>query len=171
MTIPEAAQLVLQTMVLGQGGEVFILDMGEPVGIVDLATDLIRLSGLHPERDIQLVYTGVRPGEKLCEDLFLDTEDYKRTTCSKIFVANCASTVEPEMLEWLVSEIVELAKATGSQRANEQIRTLLPEICRHLENYLPQPGALPPGARLSEPATKAPTPPVVGATVRAASTP
>jgi FlaA1/EpsC-like NDP-sugar epimerase len=171
MTIPEAAQLVLQTMVLGQGGEVFILDMGEPVGIVDLATDLIRLSGLHPERDIQLVYTGVRPGEKLCEELFLDTEDYKRTTCSKIFVANCASTVEPEMLEWLVSEIVELAKATGSQRANEQIRTLLPEICRHLENYLPQPGALPPGARLSEPATKAPTPPVVGATVRAASTP
>jgi len=69
MTIPEAAQLVMQAGAMGEGGEIFILDMGEPVKILDLARDMIRLSGLRPFDDIEIVFTGVRPGEKPYEEL------------------------------------------------------------------------------------------------------
>lgn len=88
MTIPEAVQLVLQAAVLGRGGEVFVLDMGEPVKIVDLARDLIALSGLEVGRDIDIQFTGLRPGEKLYEELFTPGEVYGRTEHQKIFVAN-----------------------------------------------------------------------------------
>ncbi len=84
MTIPEAVQLVLQAATMGHGSEVFVLDMGEPVRIVDLARDLIRLSGLEPERDIEVTFTGLRPGEKLYEELFAAAEDYGRTEHEKI---------------------------------------------------------------------------------------
>jgi FlaA1/EpsC-like NDP-sugar epimerase len=87
MTIPEAVHLVLQAAALGRGGEVFVLDMGEPVRIVDLARDLIRLSGLEPGRDIQITYTGLRPGEKLAEELFGPGEEHSRTAHDKILVA------------------------------------------------------------------------------------
>jgi FlaA1/EpsC-like NDP-sugar epimerase len=84
MTIPEAVQLVLQAAALGHGSEVFVLDMGQPVRIVDLARDLIRLSGLEPEHDIEICFTGLRPGEKLFEELFNTGEDYGRTEHEKI---------------------------------------------------------------------------------------
>ncbi len=79
MTIPEAAQLVLQASVMGQGGEIFVLDMGEPVRIVDLANNLILLSGLKPGEDIQVEFTGLRAGEKLYEEIRLDTECMRPT--------------------------------------------------------------------------------------------
>jgi FlaA1/EpsC-like NDP-sugar epimerase len=171
MTIPEAVQLVLQTAVLGQGGEVFVLDMGQPVRILDLATDLIKLSGLEPERDIQLVYTGIRPGEKLHEELFLGTEHFHRTTCSKIFVANSESTVEPEALEQLMLEILKLAEGMRAQEANEQMRAILPEICCYLDGHLPQCQSLPPGPTTSKPTVPPPTYPVVRTIAKATSTP
>ena len=86
MTIPEASQLVLQAAAMGKGGEIFVLDMGEPVGIVDLARDLVRLSGLKPD-DIDIVFTGLRPGEKLYEELYFDDEEMQPTPHPKLFVA------------------------------------------------------------------------------------
>jgi FlaA1/EpsC-like NDP-sugar epimerase len=86
MTIPEAAQLVLQAGSMGEGGEIFVLDMGEPVKIVDLARDLIQLSGLRPDEDIEISFTGVRPGEKLFEELSTDTENAAKTRHPKIFI-------------------------------------------------------------------------------------
>ena len=86
MTIPEAVQLVLQAAALGRGSEIFMLDMGAPVRIADLARDLIRLSGLEPGRDIEIQYTGLRPGEKLFEELFGADEVYEQTRHEKIFV-------------------------------------------------------------------------------------
>ncbi len=86
MTIPEAAQLVLQAASMGSGGEIYVLDMGEPVKIVSLAEELIRLSGLKPYDDIEITFTGVRPGEKLFEEISLDDENLTKTQHAKIYV-------------------------------------------------------------------------------------
>jgi FlaA1/EpsC-like NDP-sugar epimerase len=87
MTIPEACQLILQAMTLGNGGEVFALDMGEPVRIHYLAEQMIRLAGKQPDRDVAIVYSGLRPGEKLFEELFHAQENYQRTSHPKIWLA------------------------------------------------------------------------------------
>ena len=86
MTIPEAAQLVLQASTMGQGREIFILKMGEPVRIVDLARNLIRLSGFEPDTDIKITFTGLRPGEKLFEELLLEQEGIMPTSHEKLYV-------------------------------------------------------------------------------------
>ena len=86
MTIPEAVQLVLEAGTMAAGGEIFVLDMGQPVKIYDLACDLIRLSGLRPEKDIKIVFTGLRPGEKLFEEISLAEEDTTKTSNNKIFI-------------------------------------------------------------------------------------
>jgi len=88
MTISEASQLIMQAAVLGSGGEIFVLDMGEPVSITYLAEHLIRLAGKEPGRDIEIVYTGLRPGEKLFEELFHELEPYEQTAHEKIFLAH-----------------------------------------------------------------------------------
>ncbi len=88
MTIAEASQLIMQAAVLGSGGEIYVLDMGKPVKITYLAEQLIRLSGKVPGRDIQIVYTGLRPGEKLFEELFHELEPYEQTRHEKIFLAH-----------------------------------------------------------------------------------
>jgi FlaA1/EpsC-like NDP-sugar epimerase len=88
MTISEASQLIMQAAVLGSGGEIYVLDMGEPVKITYLAEQLIRLSGKEPGKDIQIVYTGLRPGEKLFEELFHELEPYEKTEHEKIFLAH-----------------------------------------------------------------------------------
>jgi len=84
MSIPEACQLVLQAGSMGEGGEIFVLDMGEPVKIVDLAKEMIRLAGLVLDRDIKITFSGLRPGEKLYEELFSDKEAYEFTHHGKI---------------------------------------------------------------------------------------
>ena len=88
MTIPEATQLVLQAASAGDSGEVFVLDMGEPIKILDLAQDLIRLSGFVPGEDIEIVFSGMRPGEKLFEELSIDGEEITKTKHDKIFVGD-----------------------------------------------------------------------------------
>jgi len=87
MTIPEAVQLIIQAGAMAEGGEIFVLDMGEPVNIKDLACDLIRLAGREPGRDIKIEYTGIRPGEKLYEELFTDREGMASTKHQRIFIS------------------------------------------------------------------------------------
>jgi len=116
MTIPEAVQLILQAGVLGEGGEVFVLDMGEPVRVVDLATDLIRLSGLEPGRDIEIVFTGIRPGEKLTESLFTDSEESRATRHKKIFAASGEPSKESEVLRGYLAQLDSLVQAGDAAR-------------------------------------------------------
>ena len=94
MTIPEAVQLVMQAGSISSGGEVFVLDMGEPVKIIDLARDLITLSGLKPGKDIEIEITGLRPGEKLHEELLNESEDNQATEHQRIFISNLAKVPE-----------------------------------------------------------------------------
>jgi FlaA1/EpsC-like NDP-sugar epimerase len=110
MTIPEAVQLVLQASVMGQGGEVFVLDMGEQIKVVDLARNMIVLAGLVPDKDIQIVFTGLRPGEKLYEELFEYSVHVERTTHPKIHRAGGASISTGELDDWLESLQANLPK-------------------------------------------------------------
>lgn len=131
MTIPEAVQLVLQAATLGQGGEVFVLDMGESVLIADLARDLIELSGLEVGRDIEIVYTGLRPGEKLFEELFLEGEEYGRTRHEKVFVSeNGYATAE-----FFADLDRATARLIASARAGDeaQVQEILGEIVTEYE--------------------------------------
>jgi len=114
MTIPEASKLVIQAGAYGKGGEVFILDMGEPVRIVDLAEDLIRLAGLEVGRDIEIKFTGIRPGEKLYEELLTASEGITATRNSKIFVAR-PEDINEEELQAMVEKL-EAAARMGKPR-------------------------------------------------------
>lgn len=112
MTIPEAVSLVLQAGAYAQGGEIFILDMGEPVKILDLAENMIRLSGLVPGEDIEIKFTGLRPGEKLYEELLIDDDNKKETANKRIFIGQPIKIDEAEFDE----KMKELEKATFSER-------------------------------------------------------
>jgi FlaA1/EpsC-like NDP-sugar epimerase len=120
MTIPEAVQLVLQAGAIGKGGEVFVLDMGEPVKILDLATDLIRLSGLEVGTDIEIRFSGTRPGEKLYEELFFDSESALPTGHPKVLRAK--NGVLPIGLSTVVDLLVDGARRGWS---DDQLRNLL----------------------------------------------
>lgn len=109
MTIPEAVQLVLQAAVLGRGGEVLMLNMGEPVKIVDLAEELIKLSGYEVNKDIEIRFTGLRPGEKLFEELFIEGEEYDPTEHEKLFMVKNASRIIPENLGITVEALCKAA--------------------------------------------------------------
>jgi len=147
MTIPEAVQLVLQANVLGQGGEAFVLDMGQPVRIVDMAHDLLKLAGLEPARDVCITFTGIRPGEKLTEELFLATEDYHRTRFSKIFAAGQSGTMQIEALEHVVEELLALARNPAAADSPDFIQDVLTKICYYVDKYQPLPAApIPPPA-------------------------
>lgn len=130
MTIPEAVQLVLQAAVLGQGGEVFLLDMGEPIKIADLARDLVELSGLTVGEDIEIVYSGVRPGEKLFEELFIPGETYQRTEHDKIFIAENAGTFVPNGLNKAIDELAAAGHEDNHGAIIAGLKELVPEYCR-----------------------------------------
>ena len=130
MTIPEAAQLVIQAGTLGNGGEVFVLDMGKPVKIIDLAEDLIRLSGLKPYEDIDINIIGLRPGEKLYEELLVKNEKSIPTKHERIFI-NDLEIVESKKL----INKVEMLKEAAAKGDRNQIITILVSL---LNNYQPQ---------------------------------
>jgi FlaA1/EpsC-like NDP-sugar epimerase len=123
MTIPEASQLVLQAAAMGKGGEIFVLDMGEPVHIVQLARDLIRLSGLGHD-EIPIEFTGVRPGEKLFEELGIGSENLAKTRHPKIFIGKIASRPWDE----LGGQLEELAAASLSSAAPSRLRATLRKL-------------------------------------------
>ena len=120
MTIPEAAQLVLQAGGAAQGGEIFVLDMGEPVKIVDLARDMIRLSGLEPDRDIEIEVVGIRPGEKLDEDLFEKWETVAPTAHAKVRRAT-RPTIDAAWLEDRLDALEKLSLAGDTLKAEEML--------------------------------------------------
>jgi len=126
MTIPEASQLVLQAAAMGKGGEIFVLDMGEPVKIVDLAKELITLSGFRPGEDIEVVFTGSRPGEKLFEELSIKGEDMQPTRHSKIGIWKNIS-VDREKLQVGIDRLVELADRQNYREIITGIKRLVPE--------------------------------------------
>jgi FlaA1/EpsC-like NDP-sugar epimerase len=126
MTIPEAAQLVMQAAAIGKGGEIFLLDMGESVKIVDLARDLITLSGFTPGEDIEIVFTGIRPGEKLFEELSLDAENMTPTSHEKIAVWRRAPADRKIVLDGL-EELSKLTQCDNPDTVKRALKKMVPE--------------------------------------------
>lgn len=123
MTIPEACQLILQAAVLGKGGEIFALDMGEPVKITYLAEQMIRLAGKQPGRDIQIAFTGLRSGEKLFEELFHPLENYQATTHNKIFLA------QPRSMAWsMLTTLLRQAELAVQDVDEDVLRRILDQL-------------------------------------------
>ncbi|RME40712.1 MAG: polysaccharide biosynthesis protein, partial [Planctomycetota bacterium] len=127
MTIPEAAQLVLQAGAMGHGGEIYVLHMGEPIRIVDLARDMITLSGLRPGLDIEIVFTGIRPGEKLFEELSGQGEDIGETAHPKIGIWKH----RPADRQWLqegIARLLDLADHADESELRAELKRLVPEF-------------------------------------------
>ena len=134
MTIPEAVQLVLQAATMGKGGEIFVLDMGEPVKIVELARNLIRLSGLEPGREIPIVFTGLRPGEKLFEELMFHGEGLKPTAHEKIRVLD-GGLADPARIGAWLEDLGAIVSAKNVHRLIGKLKEIVPE-------YTPSPEIL-----------------------------
>lgn len=130
MTIPEASQLVLQAGAMAKGGEVFVLDMGEPVRIYDLAKDLITLSGLIPDKDIEIKITGLRPGEKLFEELLSAEDGTEKTTHKKIFTARIKEIDKAE----LDNEISKILEITDGEKVVAALQKIVPTYTPNREN-------------------------------------
>jgi FlaA1/EpsC-like NDP-sugar epimerase len=126
MTIPEAVQLVLQASSMGKGGEIFVLDMGEPVRILDLVRNLIRLSGFEPDRDIKIDFVGLRPGEKMFEELKLEGEDVRPTAHEKIRLLTGSRTTFEQMSSWL-DELSVLVQAKNVHGLVTKLVMIVPE--------------------------------------------
>ncbi len=127
MTIPEASQLVLQAATMGNGGEIFVLDMGEPVKIVDLAKELITLSGFRPGEDIEIVFSGTRPGEKLFEELSIKGEDMVTTRHPKISVWQKNQPLAREALREKIENLIGVADLQNHKQIVSFIKEIVPE--------------------------------------------
>jgi len=126
MTIPEACQLIMQAAVMGRGGEIFVLEMGEPVKIRYLAEQMIRLSGKTPGEDIQIVYTGLRPGEKMYEELFYDQESLAETPHKKIMLAS-SSLMDWDEFNEKLSILIDLSSCYDERNIRTRIWEILPD--------------------------------------------
>jgi len=127
MTIPEAVQLVLQAGGIGKGGELFLLDMGKPVKIVKLAEEMIRLSNLEPYKDIDIVFTGLRPGEKLYEELLLDEEGATKTEYDKIWIAK-QTKPDIKLVVSTIEELLNLPKDASADTYKVIMKKLIPTL-------------------------------------------
>lgn len=128
MTIPEAVQLVLQASVIGNGGEIFVLDMGAPLKILDLAKDIIRLSGYEVDKDIKIIHTGLRPGEKMYEELFIAGEIYEKTIHEKVLIATNASQFIPEFFEENLEMLIDKRHENDKEAIINLLNKLVPEF-------------------------------------------
>jgi FlaA1/EpsC-like NDP-sugar epimerase len=139
MTIPEACKLILQAGAMGGGGEIFILDMGTPIKIVDMARDLIRRSGFKPDADIEIKFTGLRPGEKLHEELITEGEGIVRTPHEKIFVLK-GNTCDSHWLNSKIEELIALAQEQDGASIKSKLKEIVPEYQPYLnpETETPQ---------------------------------
>jgi FlaA1/EpsC-like NDP-sugar epimerase len=133
MTIPEAVHLVLQASAMSRGGENYILDMGQPVRIVDLAEDLIRLSGLEPGKDIEIVFTGIRPGEKLTEDLWDTGFAYSPTAHPDIHQVDSEEVLSSEKLDAIVDQLAALAREGNPDAIQALLAEAIPGA--HIQSY------------------------------------
>ena len=136
MTIPEAVRLVLEAGAMGDGGDIFVLDMGNPVKILDLAENLIKLSGFIPYRDIEIKFTGLRPGEKLYEELLMDEEGVRKTDNRKIFVGSPLKLNKDTFFDHLKT-LKEIAYSNNSENLVQALIDLVPTF-HHAEDM---PGA------------------------------
>lgn len=135
MTTREAVQLVLQAAsldsaqmpILMHDGRVFVLDMGEPVKILDLAKRMIEANGLKPDEDIEIAFTGLRPGEKLYEEIFLDTDKLVKTGADGVLLA-APAMIDLPLLKPRLKEVIEMAEAGQREKLDEAVRHLVPEF-------------------------------------------
>ncbi|MBA3827732.1 MAG: polysaccharide biosynthesis protein [Taibaiella sp.] len=134
MTIPEACQLVIEAGVVGQGGEIFVFDMGEPVKIVDLARKMIRLAGKEPDVDIEIVYSGLRPGEKLYEELLNNAENTVHTYHDKIMIAQVRE-YDFESISAKIDKLIASAKRHYTLETVGQMKKLVPEFISNNSVY------------------------------------
>jgi FlaA1/EpsC-like NDP-sugar epimerase len=136
MTIPEAVSLVLQASVIGKGGEVMVLDMGEPVKIVTLAEELIRLHGLTPQADIDIIYTGLRPGEKLFEEILSAEEGTMATRHEKVFVARNSDFLDIDGIHQLINELEIVIRETPMDDAGS-VKNALKKYVKYYTDAVP----------------------------------
>ncbi|HEX9005680.1 MAG TPA: polysaccharide biosynthesis protein, partial [Bacteroidota bacterium] len=152
MTIPESVQLVLQAGTMGAGGETFVLDMGEQIRLADLARDMIRLQGLEEGRDIEIVYTGLLPGEKLAEELFYETDVVEPTIHEKILVCRNSvlrsaaarpGTPFAEDLTLLVEDLLRVTMSGTDERIIDHLRRIVPQYRPPTPASVSVPAAIP----------------------------
>ena len=129
MTIEESCQLILQAAIMGGGGEIFVLDMGEPVKISYMAEQMIRLSGLIPGRDIKVEYSGLRPGEKMYEELFYDDEVREKTSNEEILLAKHQS-LEICDLQEKINNIIQSVNEFNNEKIKKQLWRIVPKDTR-----------------------------------------
>ena len=134
MTIPEACCLVMEASTLGNGGEIFVFDMGKPVKILDLARNMIRLAGYAPEKDIRIEFTGLRPGEKLYEELLNQKETTLPTTNEKIMVARVRE-FDYDQVSKQIDELIATSKASKPFTTVKQMKQLVPEFISNNSIY------------------------------------
>lgn len=129
MTIQEASQLVIQAGAIAKGGEIFVLDMGQPVKIVDLVKDLIKLSGLEPEKDIKIKFTGLRPGEKLYEEILMDMDNLNKTAHNKIYIEK-AQDFDFNKIKEAINRLELISHESNEENIFQEVENLVPTYYR-----------------------------------------